>query len=132
MANKATTAAPANILARLKTKPAKPQHRIPIETAAEDEGRRSRRQSACLQASILSARLSEAVPCVVRNLSATGARVELVVKSDKKPFVAEERLPDAFILALRLERTEVECEIVWQRGNTLGVRFLSLPRLAKS
>lgn len=131
MANKATTAAPASVLARLKTKPAKPQHRIPIEPAGTDDGRRSRRQTACLQATILSARLSEPLPCVVRNLSATGARVELVAKSDKKPFVAEERLPDMFILALRLERTEVECEIVWQRGNTLGVRFLSLPRQAR-
>lgn len=131
MADKATTAAPANILARLKTKPAKPVHRIPIEPAGSEEVRRSRRQSACLQAAILSARLSEPVPCVVRNLSATGARIELITKSDKKPLVAEERLPDTFVLALRLERTEVDCEIVWQRGNVLGVRFLSLPRQAK-
>lgn len=68
------------------------------------------------------------MPCVIRNLSATGARLE-IVQADRKPFTSEERIPDLFTLAFRLERTEVECELVWRRGDTIGVRFRSLPRL---
>ncbi|MDX2156678.1 MAG: PilZ domain-containing protein [Hyphomicrobiaceae bacterium] len=115
------------IAARLKPKPARPEHRVPIEPARPSDSRRSRRQSACIQAAILSERLDEPVACVIRNLSASGARIE-IVKVERKPFVTEERIPDRFTLGFRLERTEVDCEVVWQRGNNLGIRFLSLPR----
>ncbi len=102
---------------------------MPIETASPEQARRSRRQPVCLQGAIRSERLSEPVACVIRNYSATGARLELV-KAERKPFVVEERIPDLFTLAFKLERTQVECELVWRRGDTIGVRFRSLPRQA--
>jgi len=131
METKAPSASAASLIARLKPRPVKPQRRVPIEAAATDDSRRSRRQTACLQASLVSERLTEPLACVIRNLSATGARVELV-RSDRKAFASEERIPDAFTLAFRLEKTEVDCELVWRRGDTIGVRFRSLPRLTRA
>ncbi len=64
---------------------------------------------------------------MIRNLSATGARIELV-RTERKVFASEERIPDQFTLGFRLEKTEVDCEMVWRRGDTIGVRFRSLPR----
>lgn len=129
MENKSVSASAALALARLKAKPVKVQRRVPVGSPDSEGARRSRRQSACLQALIQSDRLAEPVHCVIRDLSAIGARLE-IVKQDTKPFVSEERLPDQFTLAFRLEKTEVDCEIVWQKGNTLGVTFKSLPRHA--
>lgn len=129
METKAPSASTASLLARLKPKPVKPQPRVPIEQASSEEGRRSRRQTACLQGIIRSERLSEPVACVIRNYSATGARLELV-KVERKAFAGEERIPDLFTLGFKLERTEVDCELVWRRGDTMGVRFKSLPRQA--
>ncbi len=129
MENKALTPSAASALARLKLKTVKPKPRVPIEDTKTSDSRRSRRESACVQGTVVSERLSEPVACVIRNLSATGARLDLV-KVDRKPFVSEDRLPDYFTLAFRLERTEVDCRIVWRRGDAIGVRFLSLPRLA--
>lgn len=129
MESKSPSSAAAHLLARLKPRPVRPQHRVPIETPSPAESRRSRRQSSCLQASIRSDRLGAPVPCVIRNLSATGARIE-IVQPERKPFTTEDRIPDDFTLAFRLERTEVDCELVWRRGDTIGVRFRSLPRLS--
>ena len=128
MEHKSTTASTASLLARLKPRPVKAERRVPIEDAKSSESRRSRRQSACLQGAIAAERLEEPVACVVRNLSATGARIELV-RGDRKPFESEQRIPDHFTLSFRLDRTVVDCEVVWQRFNAIGVRFLSLPRV---
>lgn len=131
MESKAPSASAASLIARLKPRPVKPQPRVPIEAAASNENRRSRRQTACLQASIESDRLSEPVACVIRNLSATGARIELI-RTERKVFASEERIPDVFVLSFRLEKTEVDCEMVWRRADTIGVRFRSLPRQSRA
>lgn len=115
------------LMARLKLKPVTPQRRVPIEPARQEDPRRSRRNSACMQGTIHSSRLSEPVHCLVRDISATGARLDLV-KGDRKPFTAEELLPDRFTLQMRLDRTEVDCELVWRKVNVIGVRYVSLPR----
>jgi hypothetical protein len=131
MESKAPSASAASLIARLKPRPVKPQPRVPIESSGAEESRRSRRQTACLQAVIDSDRLAEPIGCVIRNLSATGARIELV-RTERKVFASEERIPDVFTLAFRLEKTEVDCEMVWRRGDTIGVRFRSLPRQARA
>ncbi len=129
MESKTPSASTASLLARLKPKPVKAQPRVPIETAGSEQARRSRRQAVCLQGTIRSERLSEPVACVIRNCSATGARLELV-RGERRAFAVEERIPDLFTLAFKLERTQVDCELVWRRGDTIGVRFRSLPRQA--
>jgi PilZ domain-containing protein len=55
-------------------------------------------------------------PCVVRNMSATGARITI---DDPNALPAKLRL--AFS---RDARTGRPCEVVWRRGKTVGVKFV--------
>ncbi len=89
METKSLSPETAALLSRLKTRAVKPERKVPIEPVGGPESRRSRRQNVCIQASMLSERLDEPVACVIRNLSATGARIE-IVKTERKPFTSEE------------------------------------------
>jgi hypothetical protein len=60
-----------------------------------------------------------AVPCVVRDLSETGAKIE---------FNLGWIVPDKFTLFVDLDGFKVECEKVWHKGNMYGVRFTG-PRM---
>ena len=55
-------------------------------------------------------------PCVVRNMSATGARITI---DDPNALPAKLRL--AFS---RDARTGRNCEVVWRRGKSVGIRFV--------
>lgn len=56
-----------------------------------------------------------AIPCVVRDLSETGARLQF----DEGWFV-----PPLFTLFVDVDGFKVECERVWHKGSHCGVRFL--------
>ncbi len=60
-----------------------------------------------------------AVPCIVRDLSETGAKVE---------FNLGWIVPTNFTLFVELDGFKVECEKVWHRGDLYGVRFTG-PRM---
>lgn len=60
------------------------------------------------------------LPCRVREVSETGARLE----------VETPHVPDTFELIVELDGIEAVCEVVWRRGSVVGVRFLSPPRKA--
>lgn len=62
--------------------------------------------------------MREAVTCMVRNLSAAGAMIE-VARSD---------IPQRFVLVNHTRRQRALCAVVWQEGRRVGVRFLSPPR----
>lgn len=55
-----------------------------------------------------------AVPCIVRDLSETGAKIE---------FNLGWIVPTHFTLFVELDAFKVECEKVWHRGDLYGVRF---------
>ena len=59
------------------------------------------------------------IPCIVRDISATGARI----RSD-----GTLTIPDSFELIIDLDGTEADCEVVWRKGIEIGVRFLGVPR----
>lgn len=59
------------------------------------------------------------IPCTVRDLSATGARL----KCD-----GSVNIPDTFELIVELDGTEADCEVVWRKANEVGVRFRGAPR----
>jgi PilZ domain-containing protein len=54
------------------------------------------------------------VDCIVRNISATGACLEI-----ENP----ERIPDAFMLVIRPEHVQHSCHVAWCGGRRMGVRF---------
>lgn len=60
-----------------------------------------------------------AVPCIVRDLSETGAKVE---------FNLGWIVPSHFTLFIELDGFKVECEKVWHKGDLYGVRFTG-PRM---
>lgn len=89
----------------------------------------SHRKRAASAGIIYADTINGAVHCVVRDMSVTGAR--LLVKESK--LVAKNNgklgLPTDFTLNIRLDRVAVNCRIVWQEGDEVGVRFTSAPRV---
>jgi len=56
-----------------------------------------------------------AIPCTVRDLTESGARLRL---QD-----AASLLPEPFELMIEIDGLEAECQVVWRRGGELGVSF---------
>ena len=54
------------------------------------------------------------VPCVVRDMSAGGARLTVT---------GSVGVPDTFELYIELDASRARCEVTWRRGDTVGVRF---------
>lgn len=55
------------------------------------------------------------IPCAVRDLTETGARLKL---QDTVALV-----PNSFDLIIEMDGLEAECQVVWRRGSELGVLF---------
>ncbi|OYW52604.1 MAG: hypothetical protein B7Y80_16240 [Hyphomicrobium sp. 32-62-53] len=103
-----------------------------VETAAAEarallERRFAKRKAVATNALIVSPDISVPLACMVRDISPTGARLELI-KSIENPLGGRAKLPGTFTINLRLDRMEVDCGIVWRNGAFVGVRFLSTPR----
>jgi hypothetical protein len=77
------------------------------------ERRQFGRRQTCLHA-VIAARGRSAVPCVVRDLSAEGALLEVGQPS---------WLPSRFRLRIEADAFEADCEIVHRTDNAVGVRF---------
>ena len=60
------------------------------------------------------------IPCMVRDISATGARLRIE---------GSVTAPDTFELIVSLDGLEADCQIVWRRATDVGVRFLGAPRM---
>ena len=103
-----------------------------VQTAAAGamrfvERRFAARKSGATNALIVSPDISGPIACMVRDISSTGARLELI-KSVENPLGGRAKLPGTFTIKLRLDRMEVDCAIVWRNATFVGVRFLSTPR----
>ncbi len=101
--------------------------KVAPQTSAEDTGidagtdlnERSRRARALKKGKLLFNRGLRSVPCIIRNLSETGAKLE---------FEQAYLLPAEFILQIDLEDFEVTCERRWEEGLRCGVEFISEKR----
>jgi hypothetical protein len=91
------------------------------------ERRFAKRKAVATNALIVSPDINVPIACMVRDISSTGARLELI-KSVENPLGGRAKLPGTFTINLRLDRMEVDCAIVWRNGAFVGVRFLSTPR----
>ncbi len=58
------------------------------------------------------------LPCVVRDISASGARLQVEQATT---------VPDTFELIVELDGFEAPCVVVWRRATEVGVTFLSTP-----
>lgn len=106
--------------------PEAPQPEASAELA-DSERRFARRKSTATNAQIISADLNVPISCAVREISTTGARIELIA-SPENMLGGRAKLPASFTLKMHFDRMEVDCAIVWRRGALVGVRFLSTPR----
>jgi hypothetical protein len=59
------------------------------------------------------------IPCVVRDISDTGARL----RTD-----GAMNAPDTFLLIVELDGMEADCTVVWRRPPDLAVAFVGSPR----
>ena len=81
-----------------------------------DSGRKWRRRDISTQGMIYGANGKAVMPCSLRNVSETGAKLELN---------QEILLPRSFLLALTPDgNVRRLCEPVWQRATVAGVRFV--------
>lgn len=67
------------------------------------------------------------LPCLVCDISATGARLYLHSSTDNM-LGSRAPIPSGFTLAIRTDRIEVDCAVVWRRLGQVGVRFLAPSR----
>jgi hypothetical protein len=85
---------------------------------ADDDKRRTRRQRVLKDGRIITFDNQSIVNCVVRDLSATGARLKC---GDQ---IA---VPSEFRLQVGNERAMRPARAVWRRGNDIGIRFTGPP-----
>lgn len=82
------------------------------------ERRNSERLRARDLSEIIATGMSEAITCLVCNLSIAGAMIE-VARSD---------IPQRFVLVNHARSQRALCRVVWRDGRRIGLRFLSPPR----
>ncbi|WP_421852805.1 PilZ domain-containing protein [Oricola sp.] len=91
-------------------------------TDEESEKRGSRRNRVLKEAFASFNEKFSAVPCVVRDISETGAKLR---------FMDMAVVPDRFTLVIPLDGIQVECERQWATSRDCGVRFTSAPEQSR-
>ena len=94
--------------------------------ASSRENRSSRRKSTRIPGQIVQRRASP-VSCTIRDTSATGALIELW-QGPQKAFTKSDFVGDHFTLIMTNDFLEVDCEVVWRKAGTMGVRYRSALR----
>jgi hypothetical protein len=69
----------------------------------------------------------ESIPCVIRDMSTTGARLELKDGWDN-PFKSRHSEMDRVKLVIRQDRVMYECKIIRRAETEIGVKFTSAPK----
>lgn len=100
---------------------------VVAEADDSPESRRAPRKAHLIPAYVTGPEIANIVPARVVDMSATGAKVELTPMG-RATGVPLTHLGERFTLVLRLDRMEVDCELVWREEWMIGVRFLGFPR----
>lgn len=98
--------------------------------AGKVDDRIAPRKTQSLPAYITAPGMSNIIPARVVDMSATGAKIELTPMG-RSTGIPLGYLPERFVLVLKQDRMEVDCETVWQEQWLMGVRFLGFPRPTK-
>lgn len=101
--------------------------KMPPPDATDAEMRRSTRRTTKTPGLIFPGGMAASIPCTIVDHSMTGACLEMQA-GWVNPFRGMSSLGQAFRLVMRLNRMEVDCEIVRIAENELGVRFTSVTR----
>lgn len=87
----------------------------------------AKRKPASTPAKLLFDGISTPFECTVRDISSTGAQIEMA-KNKFNPDGNSEAVPNHFTLIIPLDRIAVDCQSMWRRGTRLGVKFTSMVR----
>ena len=103
----------------------------PASTSADEveqaNKRWARRKPAQTAAKILFDGITTPYECVLRDISSTGAQVEMS-RTKMNPDGSTETLPNYFTLIIPLDKTAVECQSMWRRGSKVGAKFIGMVR----
>jgi len=80
---------------------------------------RNIRRSRTLKGGTISFHRGGAIDCTIRNLSRTGACLEVA---------SPVGIPDNFILFTKPDRIQHPCQVVWRKGHQIGVAFQKADR----
>jgi hypothetical protein len=83
-----------------------------------NENRKVQR-SRTLKAGTISLHLGGAIDCKIRNLSSTGAHLEVT---------SQLGIPDSFILLTKPDRIQHPCRVKWRKDHHIGVVFQKADR----
>lgn len=100
-----------------------PPPRAAVRPADPSDNRRASRKPVRLPANISDAH--QTFGCTVLDMSATGARLELHPRESRR-HGGDIELPQRFFLVMEtlIERSVVECYVMWHRGSRAGVQFI--------
>ena len=107
-----------------------PPAALPLRAAGQkvDNRRFAQRKPRSLPGLLLSERLQSPVVCIVRDLSSTGGRIEIVAGRGGSVRSADD-LPEHVTLFMVTDEMEVDCQVMRREGIFAGVRFTSTSRL---
>ena len=92
------------------------------------EMRFAKRRTSKTPATIGHPTIGQGLNCTVRDSSSTGALIEIAPIKGTGAHILD-RLPKRFTLTIPLERIAFECELMWQKEKTIGVRYVGPARM---
>ncbi|MFV0296863.1 MAG: response regulator [Hyphomicrobiaceae bacterium] len=85
---------------------------------AEEERRKNKRNRLLKGAIIVFNNRQSTLPCVLRDMTDSGARLQLSSSAS---------VPDKFTLNVELDGIEVQCKVAWRKSGEIGITFLAPP-----
>lgn len=64
------------------------------------------------------------VSCWIEDISSTGSRVRITDATSQRT----QRIPERVLLRLAIDHSEIECNIVWNKHDEMGLRYASFFR----
>lgn len=83
-----------------------------------------------LNSEVLGARPTP-IPCLLKDTSSTGARIELSRATAERWISSSGSMPENFRLQIPSELVEVQCRVAWCEGNMIGIQFTAPARVLK-
>ncbi len=110
-------------------KPAALPARPSVPARDESEKRFAPRRRSAFPAVLQFEDAMDPVQCLIRDMSATGARLELRGRFDENPFAGKWSDVDRIWLIVRADHVMYDCKIVRRSGTAeIGVKFLAAPK----
>lgn len=95
--------------------------------AKAGESRFAPRRSSAIPAQIYFDGTATSVPCMIRDMSTTGAKLQLRDGWDN-PFKSDKSEMERIKLVVRVDRVMYDCKIIRRSDSELGVKFLAAPK----